>query len=218
MAEYEAYIMGIRATIERKIMVLETRDPKLIDYRRLVLELIKEFDNITFCYLPRNENQMADALATLASMVKVNIQEDVKSIQMSIYENHEYPEQAIKNDKRTLRRLSNEYVLDGEVLYKRRKDQVLLRCVDAVEAKKILKEVHEGVCRTHAKGDCINYAKRCHKCQIYGDKIHVSLSPLYVVTSPRPFSMWGMDVIGPISPKASNGYRFIFVAIDYFTK
>nr|XP_033510742.1 uncharacterized protein LOC117275548 [Nicotiana tomentosiformis] len=27
-----------------------------------------------------------------------------------------------------------------------------------------------------------------------------------------------MDVIGPIEPKASNGHRFIFVAIDYFTK
>ena len=30
--------------------------------------------------------------------------------------------------------------------------------------------------------------------------------------------MWGMDVIGPITPKASNGYRFIFMVIDYFTK
>ncbi|XP_012458269.1 uncharacterized protein LOC105779065 [Gossypium raimondii] len=30
--------------------------------------------------------------------------------------------------------------------------------------------------------------------------------------------MWGMDVIGPILPKASNGHRFIFVVIDYFTK
>ena len=30
--------------------------------------------------------------------------------------------------------------------------------------------------------------------------------------------MWGMDVIGPITPKASNGHRFIFVVIDYFTK
>nr|XP_004229146.1 uncharacterized protein LOC101244705 [Solanum lycopersicum] len=29
---------------------------------------------------------------------------------------------------------------------------------------------------------------------------------------------WGMDVIGPIEQKASNGQRFIFVAIDYFTK
>ncbi|XP_017609570.2 uncharacterized protein LOC108455534 [Gossypium arboreum] len=64
----------------------ETRDPKLINYRRLVLELIEKFNDITFCYLPRDENQMANALATLASMIKVNKQEDVKPIQMSIYE------------------------------------------------------------------------------------------------------------------------------------
>ncbi|XP_016721868.1 uncharacterized protein [Gossypium hirsutum] len=98
-----ACIMGIRAAIERKIKVLEvygdfalviyqlkgeweTRDPKLIDYQKLVLELVKEFDEITFCYLPRDENQMADALATLASMINVNKQEDVKPIRMSIYE------------------------------------------------------------------------------------------------------------------------------------
>ncbi|KAK5824282.1 hypothetical protein PVK06_019053 [Gossypium arboreum] len=240
--------MGIRAAIERKIKVLEvygdstlviyqlkgeweTKDPKLIDYQKLVLELVKEFDDITFHYLPRDENQMADALATLASMINVNRQEDVKPIQMSIYEvpahcynieedeekddhpwyhdilqyvkNREYPDQASKNDKRKLRRLVIDYVLDGDILYKRRKDQVLLRCVDAVEAKKILEEVHEGVCGTHAngftmarkimrfgyywstmEGDCVNYAKRCHKCQIYGDNIHVPPSPLHVMVSP----------------------------------
>ncbi|KAK5845652.1 hypothetical protein PVK06_001852 [Gossypium arboreum] len=167
MVEYEACIMGIRAVIECKIKVLEvygdstlviyqlngeweTRDPKLIDYQKLVLELVKEFDDVTFCYLPRDENQMAYALATLASMIKVNKQEDVKPIQMSIYEtpahcynieddeekddhpwyhnifqyakNREYPNQASENDKRTLRRLAIDYVLDGEILYKRRKD------------------------------------------------------------------------------------------------
>ncbi|XP_055814516.1 uncharacterized protein LOC129884202 [Solanum dulcamara] len=36
--------------------------------------------------------------------------------------------------------------------------------------------------------------------------------------SPWPFSAWGMDVIGAIEPLASNGHRFILVAIDYFTK
>ena len=35
---------------------------------------------------------------------------------------------------------------------------------------------------------------------------------------PWPFSMWDMNVIGPISPKASIGHRFIFEVIDYFTK
>ncbi|XP_070008287.1 uncharacterized protein [Nicotiana sylvestris] len=33
-----------------------------------------------------------------------------------------------------------------------------------------------------------------------------------------PFTAWGMDMIGPIEPVASNGHRFILVAIDYFTK
>ncbi|XP_040948656.1 uncharacterized protein [Gossypium hirsutum] len=103
MAEYEACIMGIRAATKWKIKALkvygdsalviyqlkgewETRDPKLIRYWRLVLELIEEFDNITFCYLPWEENQMADALATLASIIKVNQLEDMKLIQISIYE------------------------------------------------------------------------------------------------------------------------------------
>ncbi|KAA3481489.1 RNA-directed DNA polymerase [Gossypium australe] len=40
--------------------------------------------------------------------------------------------------------------------------------------------------------DCI-YAKKCHKCQIYRDKIQVHPSPLHVMTSPWPFSMWGMN-------------------------
>ena len=50
------------------------------DYRKVVLELLEEFDNITFSYLPRNENQMADALVTLASMIKANKKEDVRPI------------------------------------------------------------------------------------------------------------------------------------------
>ncbi|XP_052484864.1 uncharacterized protein LOC128039960 [Gossypium raimondii] len=103
MAEYEACIIGIRVAIEHKIKVLkvygdsalviyqlkgewETRDPKLISYLKEVLEFIDELDDITFCYLPRDENQMADALATLASMIQVNKLEDIKPIQMSIYE------------------------------------------------------------------------------------------------------------------------------------
>ncbi|KAA3474588.1 reverse transcriptase [Gossypium australe] len=105
-------------------------------------------------------------------MIKVNKQEDVKPIQMS---NREYPDQATENNKRTLRRLANDYVLDGEILYKRREDQVLLRCVDIVEAKKNLEEFYESICETHAnrftmarqimrfgyywstmEGDCIN--------------------------------------------------------------
>ena len=113
----------------------------------------------------------------------------------------------------------------------------LLRCVDVAEARKIMIEVHEGICGTHANGhtltrqiqrygyfwltmekDCIEYVRKCHKCQIYANRINAPPFPLHNLVSPWPFSMWGIDVIGPISPKASNGHRFILVAIDYFTK
>ncbi|KAK5775291.1 hypothetical protein PVK06_043164 [Gossypium arboreum] len=73
MAEYEACIMGLRAAIERGIRILkvygdsalviyqlkgewETRDSKLINYRKVVLGLLEEFNDITFNYIPRDEN------------------------------------------------------------------------------------------------------------------------------------------------------------------
>jgi len=148
-----------------------------------------------------------------------------------------YPDHAVENDKKVIRKMSANFFLDGEVLYKRSRDQIMLRCVELEEAKKILKEVHGGICGTHASGhrmakqimrlgyywltmetDCINHARKCHKCQIYDDQIHVPPNPLHVISSPWPFSMWGIDIIGAISPKASNGHQFILVAIDYFTK
>ncbi|KAA0053326.1 hypothetical protein E5676_scaffold880G00290 [Cucumis melo var. makuwa] len=149
----------------------------------------------------------------------------------------EYPYEASENDKRTIRRLAMNFFLSGEVLYKRNHDMVLLRCVNEEEAKQIMTKIHEGICGTRANGqrmarqilrsgyystmmesDFIKYARECKKCQIYMDKIHAATFPLHVLSAPWPFSLWGMDIIGPIDPKASNGHHFILVAIDYFTK
>jgi len=43
-----------------------------------------------------------------------------------------------KNDKRRLRRLASNLLLNGDVLYKRNHDKILLRCVEVKEAKLIL--------------------------------------------------------------------------------
>ncbi|XP_070025716.1 uncharacterized protein [Nicotiana sylvestris] len=56
------------------------------------------------------------------------------------------------------------------------------------------------------------------ECQVHGDLIHSPPSELHTMSVPCPFVTWGMDVIGSIEPSASNGHRFILVAIDYFTK
>ncbi|XP_070035167.1 uncharacterized protein [Nicotiana tomentosiformis] len=109
----------------------------------------------------------------------------------------ECPEQDSGDQKRTIRRLASSFFFSGEVLYKRTPDLNLLRCVDAREAETIMNKVHSG---------------------IHGDLIHAPPLELYPMLAPWPFVAWGMDVIGPIQPKASNGHRFILVAIDYFTK
>ena len=66
--------------------------------------------------------------------------------------------------------------------------------------------------------DCIKFVRKCYKCQIYGDIIHLPPTELHSISSPWRFSAWGLDIIGEIHPTTSNEYRFILVAVDYFTK
>lgn len=68
------------------------------------------------------------------------------------------------------------------------------------------------------ESDCVQHVRSSYKCQIHENKINVPPNQLHQLSKPWPFSMWGIDVIGPINPKASNGYQFILVAINYFSK
>ncbi|XP_057990713.1 uncharacterized protein LOC131173079 [Hevea brasiliensis] len=250
VAEYEACVSGLQATIEMKVKKLEvygdsaliiyqvkgewqTKDPKLIPYQKYLLKLTEEFEEISFTHLNRDKNQFADALATLTVMTQI---EEGQITQIYI-KTTEYPPEASKNERRMIRRLALGYFPSGEILYKKSSNGELLRCVDAKEARRILFETHEGNCATHANGHmmakqilkqsyfwtslekgCIEYFRKYHKCQIYADPINVSPHQLCNLVSPWPFAMWGINVIGPINPKASNGHRFVLVAIDYFTK
>ena len=66
--------------------------------------------------------------------------------------------------------------------------------------------------------NCCKFVQRCPECQMHGDLIHMLPSKLHAHTSRLPFSIWGIDIIGKISPKSSSGHEYILVAIDYFTK
>ena len=88
MVEYDACIMGLKAAIDLRIKLLrifgysalvisqikgelDTKHPNLISYKEHVLTLIPHFEEINFEYFPREENQLADALATMSSMFKL---------------------------------------------------------------------------------------------------------------------------------------------------
>ena len=97
MAEYKACIYGIKVAIDLRINFLkvygdlalvisqingdwETRHPNLIPYREHVMELIPYFEEITFGHISGEENNLADALATLSSMFKVKWANEAPSI------------------------------------------------------------------------------------------------------------------------------------------
>ncbi|XP_058733443.1 uncharacterized protein LOC131605061 [Vicia villosa] len=153
MAEYEARIMGLKAAIDLRIKILEvygdsslvisrikgewdTKHPNLIPYKEHVLTLIPYFKEITFEHIPRDENQLADALATMSFMFKVRWDNEAPMITIErldepahcceiiteevdekpwfhevkrYLEAQEYPEGASINDGKFLRRFSAKF-------------------------------------------------------------------------------------------------------------
>jgi len=128
------------------------------------------------------------------------------------------------------------YTMINEDLYQRGYSTPLLKCITSKRAEYILAEIHEGVCGNHSgartmvakvlkadyywlnvQGDCAEYVKKCAKCLEFGPLHHKRPEELHNITSPWPFAIWGMDIIGPFSPGKAQT-KFFLVGVDYFTK
>ena len=111
-----------------------------------------------------------------------------------------------------------------------------LKCVDKDEAKYILKEIHEGICGDHAglrslvskvfrtcyfwptmQVDAVELVKKCDKCQCFRNVQRLPAEWLTTITSPWPFTQWGIDIVDPL-PLGKGQVKFLLVTIDYFTK
>ncbi|GAU10286.1 hypothetical protein TSUD_423310, partial [Trifolium subterraneum] len=103
IAEYEACIMGIEEAIDLRIKNIdiygdlapvinqikgewETRHAGLIPYRDYARRLLTFFNKVELHHIPRDENQMADALATLSSMYRVNRRNEIPTISIRCLE------------------------------------------------------------------------------------------------------------------------------------
>ena len=103
VAEYKACVLALQAAIEKKIKSLkvygdsalvicqlndewETRDSKIISYQEFIKKLIEQFEDITFKHLPWEENYLADVLATLATMFKVNTNVEAQLVKLEVRE------------------------------------------------------------------------------------------------------------------------------------
>ncbi|XP_026451253.1 uncharacterized protein LOC113351497 [Papaver somniferum] len=124
-------------------------------------------------------------------------------------------------------------MIEGHLYRKPVALEPFLRCISAEEGPT---EDHEGICGSHSGGrslahkiltqgyfwpywkkDAKEYAQKCVPCQEHAPIPKRPANELHPVFSPWSFSMWGLDIVGPL-PKAPGGVKFILDATDYFTK
>ena len=108
-----------------------------------------------------------------------------------------------------------------------------LKCLTLTEVTYVLREIHEGVCGNHSgpqslvgktvkasyfwrtmQKDAAKLVKKCDKCQWFGNMQHVPRELLTSISSPWPFSTWGINIVGPLPKQV----KFLLLAINYLTK
>ncbi|XP_060182615.1 uncharacterized protein LOC132612345 [Lycium barbarum] len=125
-----------------------TKNEKILPYVNLARRLCKKFKKIEYRYIPRAQIEFADALAMIASMIRYLESIHIDPPEISLKEEHayyshvegepdgkpwydgikmylekwEYHEGITTGQKKTIRRMANDFFLNKEVLYKRAPD------------------------------------------------------------------------------------------------
>ncbi|XP_043700029.1 uncharacterized protein LOC122650699 [Telopea speciosissima] len=203
----------------------------LVDYLAMARGLADGFQDVIVWHVPQLRNQAANGLAQATSgvglpegsmestfVIKRRVQSSIRMMGVTevCYIQDTHPDwrtpimQYLSNpgpsfDRQICDRAAR-YVLIGEDLYKKGKDDLLLKCVSLNEAMLVMAEVHEGICGAHQAGpkirwlimrygyhwpsmmsDCVKYAKRCWACQTHGPVQCLPMAEFNPVLKPWPF-------------------------------
>ncbi|GAU48525.1 hypothetical protein TSUD_243030 [Trifolium subterraneum] len=145
----------------------------------------------------------------------------------------------LPNDEKeaaTVKRRACSYTLLDDKLYRRGFSIPVLKCADEATADYILREIHEGINSQHLGGrslarkalraryywptmqqDAKEHVKKCDKCQRHGDMHLAPPHELKSLSSPWPFTWWGMDILGPFT-RGNLQCKYLIVGVDYFNK
>jgi hypothetical protein len=58
---------------------------------------------------------------------------------------------------------------------------------------------------------------KCNNCQFFQKQTTKHANSLWPIDLSWPFAIWGINIVG-VLPRAPGGFRFLFVAIETFTK
>ncbi|XP_052204113.1 uncharacterized protein LOC127809393 [Diospyros lotus] len=177
-AEYEALIAGLRLAEQMGVRDLEVtgefeaREDAMAQYLAIAKDLMARFQAMKINHVPHAQNAVADALSRIAassfprnsravymeSLPQRSIETETEQLCVDGVENWMDPIVAHltngwlpedEQESRKLKRQAAKFLLIRLDLYKKSFTQSLLKCVGAIEANYILREIHEGICGSH---------------------------------------------------------------------
>ncbi|XP_070006010.1 uncharacterized protein [Nicotiana sylvestris] len=198
--EYEACIMGMSMAVDLDVEELQN-----------VEDLSKRFKSIEFKYIPRFYNEIADVLDTLASMLPYLGNDHIDPLEIQIRERHGYCNTIeIEPDSQPWYHDIKMFLKTKEYPEQASGDQK--RTIRRLASSFFLSgEV------LYKRTPDLNLL-RCVDAQEAGKIMNECMREIASYVSTVAIHCLGMDAIGPIEPKDSNGHGFILVAIDYLTK
>ena len=188
MAEYEALIQGLKLLLEFKVRRVQVqgdsllvisqingewqiKEPKLIPYHEMATSLIKQFEECRLTHVKREQNPIADGLASLGTAITFKTGESFRSFEIGQLQQPAYaiPEQILqaevgeppwyhkimdylqqgtfppdmtRKERQAIKHMSARYFILAGVLYRRGFSTEYARCLDKDEAFEVVKEAH----------------------------------------------------------------------------
>jgi ribonuclease HI len=189
LAEYEALLRGLQYLKEAKAISVEIyadselvikllngqyecRNDILRNYCEECKEILKSFQLVILQHIPREHNEEGNRLAQSASGYRENQEvfaNDMCAFGSNLAEDDwrkeivDYLENPSRKVARKLRYKAIKFVLlDGRLFYK--SFGVLLQCLGQEEEKKMMSEVHDGLCGAHQSSYRMNWVIRHTRC------------------------------------------------------
>jgi hypothetical protein len=122
-----------------------------------------------------------------------------------------------------MKQRTRNYKIINNQLYKQGICTPLLKYISVEEGKKLLSEIHEGICGTHpgartmagkafrqgfywpsAQNDSKEIVKSCHNCQMSTSKVKALATNLQTIEPTWPLVRWGIDIIGNVPIAQGN--------------
>nr|GEU38146.1 reverse transcriptase domain-containing protein [Tanacetum cinerariifolium] len=223
-------VKDVHVSVDSKLVanqVLGTyvaKEDNMVKYLEIVKSLVSGFTTFSISQVTRSKNKKADALNKIASTSFAHLSKQVlvevlkdksikeKEVATVIDEDGQtwmtpivdYLKEGIllkdMKEARKLRLKARQYELIEGILYRRSFLTPWLRCVGPLQAEYVMRKIHEGSCKMHARPRSL-VAKA------------IRLGYYW----PTMLGTRGIDIAGPF-PEGPGKVKFLIVAMDYFTK